>query len=304
MKSFFAALCFLGLATPALAASDVRIDDNNVFPESLGSANGALYVGSAAKGIIYRALPGKAFATPWIAPVQGFERVLGVVADAPSNTLWACYATRGKSSLRTYNLKTAVPKADYDFPDGGACNDILVKKDEIYATDIAKGRIVKLAKGAKDLAIWYQSPAEERGVDGIAFGRDGKLYITTYQSHHLIRIDVNPDGSAGTGTVLTTSLPLYQPDGLRLSPGGKLLLAEGQGRGDDPDMKKGRLDEVVIDGDQATIKVLKDGYQVPTAVTAIGNTAYVLESKSNYQRRPELRGQDSGAFYVYAVPVQ
>ena len=34
---------------------------------------------------------------------------------------------------------------------------------------------------------------------------------------------------------------------------------------------------------------------LPTAVTVVGNTAYVLEAKLNYQRDPALKGKDPGA---------
>lgn len=302
MKSLFAALCLLALAAPAAAAVNVRVDDNDAYPESLGSANGALYIGSSSKGIVYRAKPGSPYAEPWIQPPQDLGRSLGVLADAASNTLWVCYNGRGKASLRSFNLNSAAPKGVYDFPDGGLCNDIALHKGEVYATDTIKGRILKLAKGATALTPWYATPADDRSLDGLVWTKDGKLYADTYTTNHLIRVDVNADGSAGKGTVLNTSLPLYQPDGIRLSSSGKILLVEGQGKPDDPNLKLGRVDEITIAGDNATIKVIKDGFELPTAVTPIGNTIYVLECKSDYQRRPELKDKDPGAFTVYAVP--
>jgi hypothetical protein len=49
--------------------------------------------------------------------------------------------------------------------------------------------------------------------------------------------------------------------------------------------------------------VIKDGYQAPTAVSPTGNTLWVGESKFNYRRDPELRGQDPGPFKAYALPL-
>jgi hypothetical protein len=102
--------------------------------------------------------------------------------------------------------------------------------------------------------------------------------------------------------VLTTSLPLFQPDGLRRSADGRLLMVEGQGRSD-ADPKEGRQDELVVTGDSAAIKVLADGYEMPTAVATVSNVGWVLESKFDYLRNSALKGKDPGSFHVYAVPL-
>ena len=39
-------------------------------------------------------------------------------------------------------------------------------------------------------------------------------------------------------------------------------------------------------------------------VTVVGNTAYVLEAKLNYQRDPALKGKDPAPFKAYAVPLK
>ncbi len=296
------AALLLAMAVPALAAvTNVRVDDNNAYPESLGSANGTLYIGSSTKGVVYRAKAGQAYAEPWIPAVAGMPTVLGVLADAPSNTLYVCYNGKGTAAMKTYDLGSGKAKASYDFPDGGLCNDMALKNGDVYATDTIKGRILKLAKGAKAFTAWY-SNADDPSLDGLVWAKDGKLYTDTYGTHHLIRIDVNADGSAGKGVVLTTDKPLYQPDGMRLSSSGKILMVEGQGHPDNSNLKLGRVDEVVVKGDSATINVIKDGYELPTAVTAIGDTIWVEECKSDYQRRPELKGKDAGEFHIYAVP--
>jgi hypothetical protein len=102
--------------------------------------------------------------------------------------------------------------------------------------------------------------------------------------------------------VLSTDLQLYQPDALRLSTDGRILMIEGQGR-PGAGLKEGRLDEVVINGDSATIKVLKSGFELPAAVTPVGKIAWVLEAKFDYQRNDDLKGKDPGTFHAYAVPV-
>src|ERR1700691_5598865 len=77
-------------------AADILIGDAKSQPESLTMApGGVLIVGSASSPFIYRVRPGYSTAEKFIdasaeAPGTFF---LGVLADAGSNTLWACQLT-------------------------------------------------------------------------------------------------------------------------------------------------------------------------------------------------------------------
>ena len=83
-------------------------------------------------------------------------------------------------------------------------------------------------------------------------------------------------------------MDIFQPDGMRLSSDGKILMVEGRGKDGN-----GRLDEVTVSGNTATIRVIKDHYMLPTAVTHRGfDRFYVLEAKLNHQRDPALKGKD------------
>ena len=134
------------------------------------------------------------------------------------------------------------------------------------------------------------------------FSLDGKKII--FQSTRAPykcdqQFTMNTDGSAGKGVNLATSMDIYQPDGMRLSSSGKILMVAGRGKDGN-----GRLDEVTVSGDSANITVVKGGYMLPTAVTVVGGTAYVLEAKLNYQRDPALKDNAPGTFKAYAVPVK
>ena len=74
-----------------------------------------------------------------------------------------------------------------------------------------------------------------------------------------------------------------------------------EGRGKDGN---GRLDEVTVNGDSATIHVIKDGYMLPTAVTPVPGGVLVLEAKLNYQRDPALKDKDPGAFIAHKVDLK
>jgi DNA-binding beta-propeller fold protein YncE len=291
--------CLVAHAAPAV----VTIDDRNVYPESLDSTpDGTLYIGGS-NGRIYRARSGQAYAEPWILPENSglHPGVRGVVADGKNNMLWVCDNNGRESAVFRFALDSGRKRDSFSFPGGGHCNDIALRNGAAYLTDTTKGRILKLAAGASQLEVWYTNDASDLALDGIAWTRSGELFINTVNAGHLIRVDVKPDGSAGKGAVLKTTLDISQPDGLRLSPDGKLLMVEGRAK-PGPGLKDGRLDEVIVHGDTATIKVLATGFEYPTAVTVTGNAAWILESKFDYQRNPALKGQDPGNFHVYRVP--
>ena len=88
----------------AQSRTQVTLSDSGVSPENLTSSkDGTVYFGSMTKGTIYRAAPGAAQAEPWIlASATGLTRVLGVLADDKSNTLWVCQnATGGQGGAPT-----------------------------------------------------------------------------------------------------------------------------------------------------------------------------------------------------------
>ena len=256
---------------------DIEINDTMVSPESITSAqDGTVFFGSATKGTIYRAAPGAARAEAWIQPGNtGLMNVLGVFADDRANTLWVCSSATGgrrgaplvgETTLRSYDLRTAAVKGVYPFPGGGLCNDIAVAQDgTTYATDTTGGRILRLKPGASALDVWAMDPLLAV-VDGIALLADGSVYANTFTTGRLLRLQVRPDGSAGPPMQLETSQPLVRPDGLRSVGRNRMLQAEGEGR----------VEEITIDGTRAQVRVLREGLTNATAVTLVGDTAFVL----------------------------
>lgn len=277
--------------------TEVTIHDDKPFPESLSSASdGTLYFGSTSKGVVFRATPGTAMAESWI---SGLGNVLGVLADEKAGIMWVCSnrlpAGGDPTSLRAFDLKSGAAKGSYPFPGGtGLCNDIAVAADgTAYATDTIGGRILRLKRGATGLDEWVRD-AQLGAADGLAFSDASTLIVNTYSSGHLVRIPVNADGTAGAVKTLDLSQPLVRPDGMRSFGPHRFLLTEGAGR----------LDSITINGDQAKIEVIRDGYSNPTAVTTVGNNAYVLEGKLNYRNDPKLRDQDPGPIKVQALAVK
>ena len=266
----------------AQSRTEVTINDTGVQAENLTSSqDGTVYFGSTAKGTIYRAAPGAERAEPWIqASTAGLTNVLGVLADDKSHTLWVCQnntggrggaAVAGQTALRSFDLASGAAKGTYPFPsNGGVCNDIAIAADgTVYATESFANRVHRLRPGRTALDVWI-TDQRFAGIDGIAILADGAVYVNTFFGGELFRIPVNADGGAGPIVKIETSMPLGRPDGLRTVGPRTLIQAEGQGR----------CTELTIDGDRASVRVVKDGFSGASGVTLVGDTAFVLVERA------------------------
>ena len=279
------AVTSFGSVARAQDRTEVTIDDTDVTPENLTSSqDGTVYFGSMAKGTIYRAAPGASQAEPWIlASDHDLTRVLGVLADDESNTLWVCQnatggrqnatggrggePVSGQTALRSFDLQSGAAKGTYPFPpDSGVCNDIAVSADSaVYASESFRGRVHRLRPGTTELEVWVSDEAFSV-IDGLAFLADGSLYVNDFSNGGLFRIPVNADGSAGAIVPIETSMPFSRPDGLRSVGPQTLLQAEQQGR----------LTELTIRGDSADVRVVQDELPRASGVTLVGDSAFVL----------------------------
>ena len=272
------ALITMGGAIAQPATSPISPSKAGANPENITMApGGALILGSGSP-IIYRAKPGSTIAEPFIdTSADGDARFLGVLADAPTNTLWACQmfpvpnSTRRASALRGFDLTTGQPKFRWTLPgDNVTCNDITVAPDHTtYFTDTPNGRIYRLAPGAQTPDLWLEDRAL-LGVDGITL-LNGTLYVTNVFSNNLYRITIDGAGKAGAPEDLWLSQSIKGPDAMRAA-NGKLFVAEN---------RSGKVDVVTIDGDKALITTLKDGFEGSTAVEPYGDTLWVGESRGN-----------------------
>ncbi len=283
---------------------DIRIDDTQVFPESITSMSDGTVLTGSVKGIVYRTDPGGRIARPWIqhSPENGILTILGVLADEKSNTLWLCSApnffgperSEGTTSLMAFDLTDATQKGIYYFPGGGTCNDITIGADgSVFATDTPGGRILVLEPGSDALRVFGQSPVL-RGIDGIAFSEDWTLYANNVQTQQIFRVSFNENGGMGELTTLNLSHPLGGPDGMRLIGGNRFIQAEGT---------IGRLSVVTIKENDAVLQIIADDLVSTPGATVVGNTAYVIESNIQYLFNPALRGEEPDAFMLYSYPL-
>jgi sugar lactone lactonase YvrE len=282
------------------APSAIDLPGGRTFPESLTSTkDGTIYVGSLDSSGIMRIEPGSATARIWINPgTFGLRSVLGVLADERSNTLWACSndlsaigvaggSSEAGSSLKGFDLNTGVGKVSAKLVgERVICNDIAIGADgSAFVTNTAAAQILRLRPGTDRLEIWTSDPqlappaVGGAGLDGIAFGSDGNLYVDTYTSGELFRVNVK-EGKAGRVTKLKPSRALALADAIRPLGGNAFLIIEGGGR----------LDRLVIHGDSATVETLKDGFAGPTGVTIVGGTAWVSEGQLSFLVDPAKKG--------------
>jgi hypothetical protein len=237
---------------------------------------------------------------------------LGVFADEASSTLWACSndlsalggpatSSDTASALKGFDLKTGDGKRSILLPGSHAfCNDITVDaKGSVYITDSANPNILKLSPGATTFEVFsrdsaFSPPQGGSGLDGIAFGSDGNLYVTTYTVGQLVRVEVK-DGRAGRVTTLSGTHDLKFPDALRALGDNSFLLIEGSGT----------LDRVVIQGDAFAVTQVRGGFATPTSVARVGTTAWVSEGQLAFFFDPSKKSLlPSLPFRIYPVPLR
>ncbi len=281
-----ASLLPLSMAVVACAASaqkPIDLPGDRLHPESVSIApDGTAYVSGMSGGVLRVNLATGAV-TPWIAPgAFGSGALFGVLADTQNKLLWTCtndFSARGVSVpgsdpgsvLKGFDLATGEGRVSLPLPDQGAvCNDMAVGKDgAVYVADTGHPRILRWTPGAKALEVWIEDPVFDAGLDGLAFGGDGHLYINNVRTGALYRVALAGDGRAGAVTKLATSRPLGSPDGMRPLGGMDFAVAESQGR----------IARLSVKGDMVEVTTLAEGIASPTAVDVRDGTIWYVQGQ-------------------------
>lgn len=266
-----------GVAQTVLAA-DILIADAKSQPESLTVApGGVLFVGSASTPFVYKVSAGGSTAEKFIdASAEGPGTFFfGMLADASSNTLWTCQLTpvphttpvQRHTALRAFDLSTGAAKIRWNLPgDNSTCNDFAIGPDKaLYITDTANSKIYRLPAGAQAAELFVEHRSL-MGIDGITF-LDGTLYVNNVVSNNLYRIPVDSSGKAGTPVDIWMDQPIKGPDGMRAAKG-KLIVAENG---------SGKISAITVNGDKASVAVIKEGLNTPTGVEPTGDTIWIAE---------------------------
>src|SRR6202167_1597088 len=215
----------------AASAAEILIVDDKSQPERLTIAPGGILIaGSASTPFIYKVRPGSTTAEKFVdASAEGAGTFFfGMLADAATNTLWACQLTpvpgatpvKRHTALRGFDLSTGAEKLRWNLPgDNSTCNDFSIGPDKaLYITDTANGKIYKLPKGASTAELFLEDIASLRGIDGITF-LNGTLYVNNVISNKIYRIPVDAARKAGQPVEILTDQPVNKPDGMRAANG-------------------------------------------------------------------------------------
>ncbi len=146
---------------------------------------------------------------------------------------------------------------------------------------------------AKALEIAAKDPLLA-GVDGLAFGEKGVLFVNSVTANKILRLELGPDGKSRNIVDLKLSRPLDRPDGMRTIGKNRLLMAENSGK----------MDIVTFDATgAATITTIKEGLISTPAVTATKGMAWIVEGKLDYMENGPNKDKDPGVFKMYSVPL-
>lgn len=277
-RQFFACAALLAGFAQGASAADILIADAKSQPESLAMApGGVLIVGSASTPFVYKVRSGATSADKFVdASAEGPGTFfLGMLADASTNTLWTCQLTpvpnttpaQRHSALRSFDLESGAPKIRWNLPgDNNTCNDFAIGPDKaLYISDTTNSKIYKLRAGASAGELFLEHRALY-GIDGITF-LGGTLYVNNVFSNNLYRIPVDAAGKPGDPVDIWMDQPIKGPDGMRAA-NGRLLVAENG---------SGKISVITVKGDKASVTVIKEGLNTPTAVEPAGNTIWIAE---------------------------
>jgi len=292
-----AALALMTAMAGAQDAGDITIG-TGVHPESItGTPDGGFIAASAATNNLYRWAPGDDAASVWATIDEG-SIALGTFVAA--GTVYACQISQsfGDGTLITFDLDSAERTGAYPLPGGGLCNDIAAGPDgTIFITDTGAfagnpGRVLALVPVNEEGDLGFQTVFASSaigGADGLAFVGD-TLYVNDVISGALFALELS-----GTTLVdfefLSLSRDLSSPDGMRTTADGTgMWVVEND---------VGRVAQITVDGDTATIDTVGEGDWVSTtSIVEIDGTLYVVDT--NFPGR----GTDEGAaqvFFAHAV---
>lgn len=188
----------------------------------------------------------------------------------PNGTLFACLVTFNTPSSDTHGIWQITPGGETSlvaalgeemFP-----NDILLAGDSLLVTETIGGAVLRVSE--EEVSEWVADPLLEGdgsagfpfpiGANGIAEASDGTVYVANTEMGHLVKIPVNPDGSAGTPEIFVADERLIASDGLAIDTRDNLYVAV---------IGQDTVVRVTPDGCIKTLATAADGLDGPSDVT-------------------------------------
>jgi sugar lactone lactonase YvrE len=155
----------------------------------------------------------------------------------------------------------------------GANGMVFDAKGNLYVSGGANGNVyVVLPSG--ELKVWASGIAAERKeqlitVNGLDFGKDGKLYIANTSSGEINRVAVNADGTFGKVELFAKDARLHGADGIMFGPDGDLYVCVNELNSVVKVSSNGKVTEVAgSPSNQGTL-------EFPASLHFVGKTLYV-----------------------------
>ena len=254
-----------------------------LFPEGIATTRaGHFFISSVATGQILewsqRLVTPRVFAQGALA-----GGAVGLTLSEDEQTLWACY-NEGSSlfaaagTIAGFSLASGDVIATHSFPGGGFCNDVSFDSTgDLYATDSSNGRIMRVASadlvGSSAAEPWAVHPLlggpGTFSLNGIAPAGSSGLYVVRYDTGELLRVNIQPNGSAATPQVITLPRQLAAPDGILALDEERLLVVE---------QNLGTLSSLTL-GAQPALSPVRTGLNTPTTVAAYASSAWIVEGQ-------------------------
>jgi sugar lactone lactonase YvrE len=225
-----------GAAVESLVVVDYDLDAGEQ-PEGVAvNKRGDVYVSLAPLGQVWRIdRDGTQEMLAQVVPAAAGNGVLGMAVDAPGN-VYVAAATFDPATSGVYKIARDGSFARLRgteaivFPNGVT----LDKEGNVYVTDTILGAVWRVPAGGAPAALWLQSALLEGsgifefgvplGANGIAY-RQNAVVVGNTEGGRLVRVEIEPDGSAGAISVLAEGLSLLGVDGIAFDVHGNVWAA-------------------------------------------------------------------------------
>ncbi len=261
------------------AEGEIALPHDDFYPEGVAvGADGDVYVGSIARGEIYRLSRATKTMSLFAGGGADLMSIIGVYATFDGEAVYACSSDPTQShggrasELVAFDADSGAVAGRYPLPGGGFCNDIYELSDgTIVVSDSGIGRVLRLRPGSEELQVLAQSPrwtGEGFNTNGLTT-LNGDLYVVKYNEGLLFRVEPR------TGDIDEVALDrkLQGPDGLESLDDGSLLVVEGTA---------GALSIITLEGGMGRVETIATGLDVPTTVAVYRNSAYVVQSQFDH----------------------
>ena len=237
------------------------------FPEGVAvDKTGNVYVSVTPIGQIRRFAPDGSQSLLATLPATGQFGPTGLAVDASGNVYAAdvtfSAATRGVYRITRDGTSERLPGTSAILFANGLAFD---QRGNLYVTDSILAAIWRIPPG-RAAEIWAQDPLLAGngsfgfgfpiGANGIAY-RNGELFVANTEVGQIVRIGVQPDGSAGAPAVLVQGPSLFGADGIALDVKRNLYIANSG---------QSTLLRIGADGVVTTLATAADGLDSPSSL--------------------------------------